>query len=183
MLTDDQSRAFIEAARDYLRTKSFAPDIDREDLISEAIIRALRGPDYDPERSAVATFARRYVDRAISDMATKRDRRLGCRAPESVFGRSDALSFQAFRRTMRMCAEPEDSSGLSLDEALPKLTPQEVATLQAFTGLATASEVGLAMGLSKRTIDFHLSNAYGKLGVKSLHLALIATRDLGYIAL
>ena len=66
-------------------------------------------------------------------------------------------------------------------ENLPKLTLRETECLKYTMDGKTAWEVGVILGMSERTANFHLQNAIKKLDVCNKHQAVIAANKLGLI--
>jgi ATP/maltotriose-dependent transcriptional regulator MalT len=62
-----------------------------------------------------------------------------------------------------------------------KLTHREVEILSLVATGLFSCEVAGKLSVSKRTVDFHLANAYRKLGVKSRIAAVNAARQLGLL--
>lgn len=63
----------------------------------------------------------------------------------------------------------------------PKITAREIEVLQ-WHGLGkTATEIGEILSLSSRTVNFHLSSTYRKLGVSNNKQALVVAAKLGLI--
>ena len=62
-----------------------------------------------------------------------------------------------------------------------KLTKREIEVLNVATQFSRADEIAKAIGISKRTVDFHLANAYKKLGVSSRYFALKSAARRGFI--
>jgi LuxR family transcriptional regulator len=56
---------------------------------------------------------------------------------------------------------------------LPKLTKRELDVLSWTSQGKTAWEVSVILGMSEKTVNFHLGNAMRKLGVSSKHLAVL----------
>lgn len=63
----------------------------------------------------------------------------------------------------------------------PKLTPRKVQILELRQTL-TPTEIAKRLGLSKRSIDLHLQEAYIILDKHDAAHAIKAARDLGYFA-
>lgn len=67
-----------------------------------------------------------------------------------------------------------------MDSGVVKLTKRELEVLRVSAKLETAEEVGKALYISTRTVGFHRSRAYGKLGVKNIVGAIRVATALGY---
>ena len=50
---------------------------------------------------------------------------------------------------------------------MSSLTPQELQVALVVSGGATNREAGTSLFLSPKTVEFHLGNVYGKLGLRS----------------
>jgi DNA-binding NarL/FixJ family response regulator len=66
-------------------------------------------------------------------------------------------------------------------ETLDELTPQEVQVARLAAGGQTNPEIGAQLFLSPRTVEWHLSKVFGKLGVGS-RKELRALPDVGAAA-
>jgi DNA-binding CsgD family transcriptional regulator len=73
-------------------------------------------------------------------------------------------------------------SDVEVFEETPKLTPREKEVLVLVLEGKTSKEAGAALGLSTRTIEYHLGNIYKKLGVSSKMQAFREVRRLGLLA-
>jgi DNA-binding CsgD family transcriptional regulator len=56
---------------------------------------------------------------------------------------------------------------------MPKLTRRELDVLSWTSQGKTAWEVSVILGMSEKTVNFHLGNAMRKLGVSSKHQAVL----------
>jgi DNA-binding CsgD family transcriptional regulator len=85
---------------------------------------------------------------------------LGPRLPEHVEGLH-----------MRRVGGEEDTGVVVVSRTPPSaahgLTPRELEVLASIADGLTAGEVGDALAISRRTVEQHLANAYGKLGVRT----------------
>lgn len=64
---------------------------------------------------------------------------------------------------------------------VPQLTVTETRVLKLVATGLTSKEVAVQMELSKRTVDFHLSNVYDKLAVNNRLQATNKARALGLL--
>jgi DNA-binding CsgD family transcriptional regulator len=94
----------------------------------------------------------------------RRDARVQLRAAAEIFDGLDARPWaERARSELRASGETMASGGNSTEQ----LTPQELQIALLVTEGRTNAEVGRALFLSTRTVEFHLSRAYRKLGVAS----------------
>jgi DNA-binding NarL/FixJ family response regulator len=94
----------------------------------------------------------------------RRDARVQLRAAAEIFDRLDARPWaERARAELRASGETLASGG----DGTEQLTPQELQIALLVTEGRTNAEVGRALFLSTRTVEFHLSRAYRKLGVAS----------------
>ena len=94
----------------------------------------------------------------------RRDARIQLRAAAEIFDHLDARPWSdRARAELRASGETIAGAGHSGEQ----LTPQELEIALLVTQGRTNSEVGQAVFLSTRTVEFHLSRAYRKLGVAS----------------
>ena len=92
----------------------------------------------------------------------RRDARAQLRAAIEIFGRLDAGPWaERARAELRAAGESVTDPG----PARQRLTPQEMQIALLVSEGRTNAEVGRAVFLSTRTVEFHLSRAYRKLGV------------------
>jgi DNA-binding NarL/FixJ family response regulator len=64
-------------------------------------------------------------------------------------------------------------------ETLDELTPQEVQVARLAAGGQTNPEIGAQLFLSPRTVEWHLSKVFGKLGISSRKELRAALSDVG----
>ena len=64
-------------------------------------------------------------------------------------------------------------------ETLDELTPQEVQVTRLAAGGQTNPEIGAQLFLSPRTVEWHLSKVFGKLGVSSRKELRAALSEVG----
>ena len=94
----------------------------------------------------------------------RRDARVQLRAAADIFDRLDARPWaDRARAELRASGESAASPGAGGEQ----LTPQELQIALLVSEGRTNAEVGRAVFLSTRTVEFHLSRAYRKLGVAS----------------
>ena len=94
----------------------------------------------------------------------RRDARAQLRAAAEIFDRLDARPWaERARAELRASGETMTSAGNGGEQ----LTPQELQIALLVSQGQTNAEVGRAVFLSTRTVEFHLSRAYRKLGVAS----------------
>ena len=94
----------------------------------------------------------------------RRDARVQLRAAAEIFDRLDARPWaERARAELRASGETLARAG----DGAEQLTPQELQIALLVTEGRTNAEVGRAVFLSTRTVEFHLSRAYRKLGVSS----------------
>jgi DNA-binding CsgD family transcriptional regulator len=94
----------------------------------------------------------------------RRDARAQFRAAVEIFGRLDARPWaERAQAELRATGETLTNPGMSGEQ----LTPQELQIALLVSQGRTNAEVGQAVFLSTRTVEFHLSRAYRKLGVAS----------------
>jgi len=77
-------------------------------------------------------------------------------------------------------SQPSSSEHAIVSEA-GALTPAEKRVLRAFLKYDGAKEVAAALGVSYATVKKHLERIYDKLGVRSLHRALVRAISLRLI--
>ena len=94
----------------------------------------------------------------------RRDARVHLRAAAEIFDRLDARPW-AERARAELAASGETLARAG--DGAEQLTPQELQIALLVTEGRTNAEVGRAVFLSTRTVEFHLSRAYRKLGVSS----------------
>lgn len=70
---------------------------------------------------------------------------------------------------------------MDMTEKKARLTPKEVSALTFIAQGFTTAEVGVRMNVMKRTIDYHLGNAYAKLGVHNRVQAINAAKKKGFL--
>jgi DNA-binding CsgD family transcriptional regulator len=94
----------------------------------------------------------------------RRDARVHFRTAMEIFDRLDARPWaERARAELRATGETMTNPAMSAEQ----LTPQELQIALLVSQGRTNAEVGQAVFLSTRTVEFHLSRAYRKLGVAS----------------
>ena len=94
----------------------------------------------------------------------RRDARVQLRGAAEIFDRLDARPWaERARAELRASGETLASGG----DGGEQLTPQELQIVLLVSEGRTNAEVGRAVFLSTRTVEFHLSRTYRKLGVSS----------------
>ena len=94
----------------------------------------------------------------------RRDARVQLRVAAEIFDRLDARPWaKRARAELRASGESMTNSG----DGSEQLTPQELQIALLVSTGRTNAEIGRAVFLSTRTVEFHLSRAYRKLGVAS----------------
>ena len=94
----------------------------------------------------------------------RQDARVQLRAAAEIFDRLDARPWaERARAELRASGETITSAG----QGGQQLTPQELQIALLVSQGRTNAEIGRAVFLSTRTVEFHLSRAYRKLGVAS----------------
>jgi DNA-binding CsgD family transcriptional regulator len=75
----------------------------------------------------------------------------------------------------------ETSDPPAVAEDLARMTPRELECLTLIAKGASDAEAGLALGLSERTVRFHMRNATEKLGSRSRSHAVALATQLGIL--
>lgn len=96
----------------------------------------------------------------------KADARVRLREAEAVFEGLDAAAWaERARSELAACGERRARPEGERRYPIMKLTPREFEVVREVAGGATNSEAAGRLFVSKRTVEYHLSNAYRKLGV------------------
>lgn len=74
----------------------------------------------------------------------------------------------------------EQASGLTR-ESLPLLSQRQVECLTWAEEGKSARDTGQILGISQRTVEKHLEQAYGALGVRTRIQAVVRARQLGFL--
>ncbi|MFE6859276.1 AAA family ATPase [Nocardia sp. NPDC057668] len=123
-------------------------------------------------RDTEFAFDRARTELLYGEWLRRRQRRADARGPlrtaAETFRHLGALSW-AERAETELRATGETRATESGGDLLTRLTPQELQTAQlAATGLSN-KDIAAQLFLSPRTVGYHLSNAYPKLGLTSRH--------------
>jgi DNA-binding NarL/FixJ family response regulator/tetratricopeptide (TPR) repeat protein len=141
------------------RLKGIVAADDWEHHFSEAIALHERGGVVFQRGRAHLAYGKR-----LRRAQRRRDARVQLRAAAEIFDRLDARPWaEQARAELRASGETLARGGNGGEQ----LTPQELQIALLVTEGRTNAEVGRALFLSTRTVEFHLSRAYRKLGVAS----------------
>jgi LuxR family transcriptional regulator of spore coat protein len=79
--------------------------------------------------------------------------------------------------------DPTDTNAKMADRApiVSPLTPRQLECLSRIAGGETSAEIGMALGLSKRTIDHYVLHACARLGVRNRTHAVVKAIGEGLI--
>ena len=152
-------RANPQSAARAARCRGMTATEDFDTPFSEAIALHERG-------DVVFQHARTHLayGERLRRAQRRRDARVQLRAAAEIFDRLDARPWaERARAELRASGETLASGGGGGEQ----LTPQELQIALLVTEGRTNAEVGRALFLSTRTVEFHLSRAYRKLGVAS----------------
>jgi DNA-binding CsgD family transcriptional regulator len=142
------------------RCRGIAATGDFDGFFREAIAFHERTPD-DPFQHARTRLC--YGER-LRRARRRQDARVQLRAAAEIFDRLDARPWaERARAELRASGETITSAG----KGGQQLTPQELQIALLVSQGRTNAEIGRAIFLSTRTVEFHLSRAYRKLGVAS----------------
>ncbi|MGX1807226.1 AAA family ATPase [Nocardia sp. NPDC055321] len=141
-----------------------APDAEAEPHFTAALDAHRRDTDF--------AFDRARTELLYGEWLRRRQRRTEARAPlraaAETFRRLGAVPW-AERADAELRATGETRSAEPGADLITRLTPQELQTAQlAATGLSN-KDIAAQLFLSPRTVGYHLSNAYPKLGLTSRH--------------
>ncbi|WP_033443094.1 helix-turn-helix transcriptional regulator [Saccharothrix sp. NRRL B-16314] len=157
---DQDGPAWVRAV--VLRCRALlATDDTAEALFAEAA--AVHAADGRP-------FEQARTDLLRGEWLRRAGRRSAARGPlraaTDAFERLGATPWAA-RAHAELRATGETRPRPACDDLLGKLTPQERQVVGFAAGGLTNRDIGARLFLSPRTVGYHLSNAYGKLGVTS----------------
>jgi pimeloyl-ACP methyl ester carboxylesterase/DNA-binding CsgD family transcriptional regulator len=91
---------------------------------------------------------------------------------------ADEPAWPVFRSEVEAFLEADRSAPVQSSAIIEHLSPREVEVLRSAAGGLTNQEIASSLGLSVRTIERHLSNAYGKLGIAGKSARVAAVADL-----
>jgi DNA-binding CsgD family transcriptional regulator len=145
----------------------------------QAAARALLSEDSTAETSYQAAIERLGMTQMRIDAARARllygewlrrrgrrtDARRELRAAHEVFGDSGAEAFA--ERARRELTATGETVRKRVDETRGELTPQEAQIAELASSGFTNPEIGAQLFLSPRTVEWHLHNVFGKLGLSS----------------
>jgi len=152
-------RANPQSAARAARCRGMTATDDFDTPFSEAIALHERG-------DVVFQHARTHLayGERLRRAQRRRDARVQLRAAAEIFDRIDARPWaERARAELRASGETLASGG----DGGEQLTPQELQIALLVSEGRTNAEVGRAVFLSTRTVEFHLSRTYRKLGVAS----------------
>jgi DNA-binding CsgD family transcriptional regulator len=138
-----------------------APESAYESEFDTAL--TLHGDDtrYERARTLLALGMRRRRSRRRADART------ALREALTYFESAGALPWAEQARVELRAAGETLALERSADESLRALTPQELQVALIVAAGATNKEAAAALFLSTKTVEFHLSNAYRKLNLRS----------------
>jgi DNA-binding CsgD family transcriptional regulator len=136
------------------------PNGDANDLFRAAIIAHGRGPEpLDAARTELC------FGESLRRRGRRREAREHLRTSLETFERQGAsLWVERARSELKATGEKLDRHGVAVQQ---RLTPQELQIALAVSEGKTNREVGGQLFLSPKTVEFHLSSVYRKLGVGS----------------
>ncbi len=155
------------------RCRGFLADADSFD---EPFQRALELLEPSPLVLDLARTRLAYGER-LRRQGRRRDARNQLRPAHEAFAAASAAPWQA-RAAAELRATGEQVA--AEPRRLPALTPQELHIATLVAEGKTNKEIGAALYLSTKTIEYHLANTYRKLDIHSrAELARIVSRDSG----
>jgi DNA-binding CsgD family transcriptional regulator len=110
-------------------------------------------------------------------------RRVDARAQlRAAYGQFTSIGMEAFaERTRRELLATGETVRRRTVETLDELTPQELQVARLAADGQTNAEIGAQMFLSPRTVEWHLSKVFGKLGVSSRKELRSALPEVGAV--
>jgi LuxR family transcriptional regulator of spore coat protein len=176
MLTDDQARRFMGCAWHALRKYRLDAWVSRPDIVSMALLRAVKAKPHDPDVCSFYGWSRTLVRDAMSEYFRQEKKRL---AGEVFDGQvSKELSQRALQSWRRM-----NGMLMAEERAKPILTDKQREVLQRLTFLTEAGDVARDLGIGKRTVESYLDGAYRRLGVNGKTLAVLEAARRGEITI
>lgn len=94
-------------------------------------------------------------------------------AIRTVAGGKPWLQPEIARRIMQAGAAPPATGSRGLSSLVEPLTPRELQVLTRLAGAASNRELADDLQISSRTVETHLANVYGKLGVRGRTEAML----------
>jgi DNA-binding CsgD family transcriptional regulator len=164
-MTEDQGREFVRLAVVFGRRAGLKGD-DLHLAVSDAAVRAMRGPDHDGKRP-FAPWVAMYVERGIKDLATRRSRM------DASLTR-DAADFERL-------LPPERRNGPRKASYGDALTPRERSIVESYARSGTLAEAGKTLGIANQSMKNAMSVVNVKLGTTSYHLAILEAVRLGVV--
>jgi ATP/maltotriose-dependent transcriptional regulator MalT len=143
-----------------------------------ARVRGLLAPDDEFElrfgaafalyREATLPFDEARTELCLGERRRRAGRRADARGPlRKAISAFDRLGAQPWAKRARMELRASGETLRGAPEAAEKLTPQELQVAVVVARGATNREAAAELFLSPKTIDFHLSRIYRKLGIRS----------------
>jgi DNA-binding CsgD family transcriptional regulator len=143
-----------------------------------ARVRGLLAPDDEFElrfeaalalyREVTLPFDEARTELCLGERRRRAGRRADARAPlRKAISAFDRLGAQPWAERARMELRASGETLRGAPEAAEKLTPQELQVAVVVARGATNREAAAELFLSPKTIDFHLSRIYRKLGIRS----------------
>jgi DNA-binding CsgD family transcriptional regulator/tetratricopeptide (TPR) repeat protein len=113
----------------------------------------------------------------------RENRRVDARAQlKTAYGSLEAMGADAFaERARRELLATGETVRKRTVATLDELTPQEVQVARLAAGGQTNPEIGAQLFLSSRTVEWHLSKVFGKLGISSRKELRTALSDVGAV--
>jgi ATP/maltotriose-dependent transcriptional regulator MalT len=143
-----------------------------------ARVRGLLAPDDEFElpfeealvlyRNVALPFDEARTELCLGERRRRAGRRADARTPlRKAFSTFDRLGAKPWAERARMELRASGETLRAAPEAAEKLTPQELQVAVVVSRGATNREAAAELFLSPKTIDFHLSRIYRKLGIRS----------------
>ena len=118
-------------------------------------------------REALTAARRGFVRLGATDWVERADAELRVAGTRPVGRRRTETASTTGPAGPAAVGPPAGSAGLRRGPAPLQLTPQELQVALVVAGGATNAEAAAQLFLSPKTIEYHLSNAYRKLGIRS----------------